>query len=36
MAYKLNGFNLNSSILDGHCRVISPWADVIYRANRGM
>ena len=36
MAFQLNGVNFNPSILDGHCRVISSWADVICRANLGM
>jgi photosystem II P680 reaction center D1 protein len=36
MAFQLNGFNFNPLILDGHCRLISSWADVICRANLGM
>jgi photosystem II P680 reaction center D1 protein len=36
MAFKLNGINFNPSILDGHCCVISPSSEVIYRAYLGM
>ncbi|NEZ58730.1 photosystem II q(b) protein [Leptolyngbyaceae cyanobacterium CCMR0082] len=36
MAFNLNGFNFNQSILDSQGRVISTWADVINRANLGM
>ena len=36
MAFQLNGFNFNPSILDGHCRLIFPWSEVICRANLGM
>merc|ERR1712151_263494 len=36
MAFNLNGFNFNQSILDGQGRVLSTWADVLNRANLGM
>ncbi len=36
MAFSLNGFNFNQSILDAQGRVIGTWADVINRANLGM
>ncbi|EKV02295.1 photosystem II DI subunit, Q(B) protein [Leptolyngbya sp. PCC 7375] len=36
MAFNLNGFNFNQSILDSQGRVVSTWADVINRANLGM
>ncbi|MEP0906075.1 photosystem II q(b) protein [Leptolyngbya subtilissima ST-M1] len=36
MAFNLNGFNFNQSILDSQGRVIGTWADVINRANLGM
>ena len=36
MAFNLNGFNFNQSILDAQGRVIGTWADVINRANLGM
>ena len=36
MAFNLNGFNFNQSILDASGRVISTWADVLNRANLGM
>ncbi|WP_414566235.1 MULTISPECIES: photosystem II q(b) protein [unclassified Anabaena] len=36
MAFNLNGFNFNQSVLDAQGRVISTWADVINRANLGM
>ena len=36
MAFNLNGFNFNQSILDGQGKVIPTWADVINRANLGM
>jgi photosystem II P680 reaction center D1 protein len=36
MAFNLNGFNFNQSILDSQGRVISTWADVLNRANLGM
>jgi photosystem II P680 reaction center D1 protein len=36
MAFNLNGFNFNQSVLDSQGRVIGTWADVINRANLGM
>ncbi len=36
MAFNLNGFNLNQSILDSQGRVIPSWADVLNRANLGF
>ncbi len=36
MAFNLNGFNFNQSIIDSQGRVVSTWADVINRANLGM
>jgi photosystem II P680 reaction center D1 protein len=36
MAFNLNGFNFNQSILDGQGRVVNTWADVLNRANLGM
>ncbi|UKO97691.1 photosystem II q(b) protein [Nostoc sp. UHCC 0870] len=36
MAFNLNGFNFNHSILDSHGRVINTWADVLNRANLGI
>ncbi|OON12165.1 MAG: photosystem II q(b) protein, partial [Synechococcus lacustris str. Tous] len=36
MAFNLNGFNFNQSILDSQGRVISTWADMINRAGLGM
>jgi photosystem II P680 reaction center D1 protein len=36
MAFNLNGFNFNQSIIDSQGRVINTWADVINRANLGM
>ena len=36
MAFNLNGFNFNQSVLDAQGRVIGTWADVINRANLGM
>ena len=36
MAFNLNGFNFNQSIIDSQGRVIATWADVINRANLGM
>ena len=36
MAFNLNGFNFNQSVLDSQGRVINTWADVINRANLGM
>ena len=36
MAFNLNGFNFNQSILDGQGRVLNTWADVLNRAGLGM
>jgi photosystem II P680 reaction center D1 protein len=36
MAFNLNGFNFNQSILDSQGRVVSTWADVLNRANLGF
>jgi photosystem II P680 reaction center D1 protein len=36
MAFNLNGFNFNQSILDSQGRVIATWADVLNRANLGF
>ena len=36
MAFNLNGFNFNQSILDANGKVVPTWADVLNRANLGM
>ncbi|RZC79455.1 hypothetical protein C5167_003700 [Papaver somniferum] len=36
MAFNLNGFNFNQSVVDIQGRVINTWADIINRANLGM
>jgi photosystem II P680 reaction center D1 protein len=36
MAFNLNGFNFNESIVDSQGRVINTWADIINRADLGM
>ncbi len=36
MAFNLNGFNFNQSVIDTQGCVINTWADVINRANLGM
>nr|Q9S3W5.1 RecName: Full=Photosystem II protein D1; Short=PSII D1 protein; AltName: Full=Photosystem II Q(B) protein; Flags: Precursor [Mastigocladus laminosus]AAD51002.1 photosystem II D1 protein [Mastigocladus laminosus] len=36
MAFNLNGFNFNQSILDSQGRVVNTWADILNRANLGM
>lgn len=36
MAFNLNGFNFNQSILDAQGRPINTWADVVNRANLGI
>jgi photosystem II P680 reaction center D1 protein len=36
MAFNLNGFNFNQSVIDSQGRVIGTWADVLNRANLGM
>ena len=36
MAFNLNGFNFNQSILDSSGKVLPTWADVLNRAGLGM
>ncbi|PHT94548.1 Photosystem II protein D1 [Capsicum annuum] len=36
MAFNLNGFNFNQSVVDCQGRVINTWANIINRANLGM
>ncbi len=36
MAFNLNGFNFNHSVLDSQGRVVNTWADVLNRANLGF
>ena len=36
MAFNLNGFNFNQSVVDGQGKVIPTWGDVLNRANLGM
>ena len=36
MAFNLNGFNFNQSIVDANNKIIPTWADVLNRANLGM
>ncbi|KAB1999001.1 hypothetical protein ES319_D12G130000v1 [Gossypium barbadense] len=36
MAFNLNGFNFNQSVVDSQGRVINTWADIINRANLNM
>ncbi|KAI5652333.1 hypothetical protein M9H77_29520 [Catharanthus roseus] len=36
MAFNLNGFNFNQSVVDSEGHVINTWADIINRANLGM
>jgi photosystem II P680 reaction center D1 protein len=36
MAFNLNGFNFNQSVLDAQGRVINTWADLLNRSNLGM
>jgi len=36
MAFNLNGFNFNQSILDSQGRVLNTWADMVNRAGLGM
>jgi photosystem II P680 reaction center D1 protein len=33
LAFNLNGFNFNQSVVDSQGRVINTWADIINRAN---
>ena len=36
MAFNLNGFNFNQSVVDSSGRVVPTWADVLNRADLGM
>ena len=36
MAFNLNGFNFNQSVVDYEGKVIPTWGDVLNRANLGM
>ncbi|MBD2357842.1 photosystem II q(b) protein [Tolypothrix sp. FACHB-123] len=36
MAFNLNGFNFNQSVLDSQGRTVATWADVVNRANLGI
>jgi photosystem II P680 reaction center D1 protein len=36
MAFNLNGFNFNQSIMDSQGKVLNTWADVLNRAGLGM
>jgi photosystem II P680 reaction center D1 protein len=36
MAFNLNGFNFNQSLLDSEGRVVNTWADILNRANLGF
>ena len=36
MAFNLNGFNFNQSIIDSESRVINTWADLLNRADLGL
>ena len=36
MAFNLNGFNFNQSVVDGQNRVVNTWADVLNRGGLGM
>ena len=36
MAFNLNGFNFNQSIVSANGKVVPTWADVLNRANLGM
>ena len=36
MAFNLNGFNFNQSIVDANGKVVPTWADVVNRANLGF
>ena len=36
MAFNLNGFNFNQSIVDSYGKTIPTWADVVNRANLGF
>ena len=36
MAFNLNGFNFNQSLIDSQYRVVPTWADILNRANLGL
>ena len=36
MAFNLNGFNFNQSVVDVNGKIIPTWADVLNRANLGF
>ena len=36
MAFNLNGFNFNQSIVTDQGRVVNTWADILNRANLGF
>jgi photosystem II P680 reaction center D1 protein len=36
MAFNLNGFNFNQSLLDNKSHVINTWADILNKANLGF
>jgi photosystem II P680 reaction center D1 protein len=36
MAFNLNGFNFNQSLLDSQNRVIPTWADILNKAGLGL
>ena len=36
MAFNLNGFNFNQSLLTNDGRVVNTWADILNRANLGF
>ena len=36
MAFNLNGFNFNQSILDSQGHVVRTWADILNQANLGF
>ena len=36
MAFNLNGFNFNQSLIDSQGRVVDTWADILNKANLGF
>jgi photosystem II P680 reaction center D1 protein len=36
MAFNLNGFNFNQSIIDSQNRVVPTWADILNKAGLGL
>ena len=36
MAFNLNGFNFNQSVVDSNGRIVPTWADILNRADLGM